>query len=279
MTCPTARERLADLLLAPADRPGDDDLRAHLLTCADCRAEFASLRLTLDALDAAAAPPPSPRLRLAVHAAIDEAKRSLRSPASGAAGRRAAASLRPGSPALWLRGLVPLAACALVALGFMLGRHSGAPTGPAPAPDPATERELARLNARLDAVSQTVESALLPEHPASERLQRVLARASTAKPAAGATAELLEALALDPSVSVRLSALDALYARADQPTVRAGVIACLAREPSPLIQVAMIDFLVGARDRAAEPEFRRLVADTKADLDVRESARRALDQL
>jgi hypothetical protein len=178
-----------------------------------------------------------------------------------------------------LRSLLPFAACALVALGFILGRHSAPSAGPTRPVDPATERELARLNARLDAMSQTVESVLLPEHPANERLRRVLARASAPLPAAGATAELLEALALDPSVNVRLNALDALYARAGQSAVRAGVIACLAREPSPLVQVAMIDFLVGARDREAAPEFRQLVADPKADVDVRESARRALDQL
>jgi hypothetical protein len=219
---------------------------------------------------------------LAVHAAIDEAKRLERSPALSQPGRFSPSTARTRTSVLWFRRLLPFAACALVALGFLLGRHSGAPaTAPAPAPaaDPATARELARLNARLDAMSQTVESALLPQHPANERLQRVLARASVAQPAAGATAELLETLALDPSVTVRLNALDALYAHADQSAVRAGVVACLAREPSPLVQVAMIDFLVGARDREAEPEFRRLVADAKADVDVRESARRALDQI
>ena len=41
----------------------------------------------------------------------------------------------------------------------------------------------------------------------------------------------------------------------------------------------MIDFLVAVRDREAAPELRKLVADDKADADVRESARRALDQI
>jgi hypothetical protein len=41
----------------------------------------------------------------------------------------------------------------------------------------------------------------------------------------------------------------------------------------------MIDFLVAARDRDALPEMRKLIADDKADADVRESARRGVDQL
>jgi hypothetical protein len=277
MTCSTARDRLTDLLFAPAGRAGDEDLRAHLLACADCREELASLRLTLDALDAAPAPRPSPRLRLAVQAAIEAARREQRAPALNAPGRRASAPRR-GAAVLWFRGLLPFAACALVAIGFLAGRHSSAPLQSGTA-DPATARELARLNARLDAMSQVVESSLLPRQPANERLQRVLAQASLTQPTTAATAEFLETLALDPSVNVRLNALDALYPRADQPAVRAGVIACLAREPSPLVQVAIIDFLVGARDREAAPEFRKLLADARTDLDVRESARRALDQL
>jgi hypothetical protein len=41
----------------------------------------------------------------------------------------------------------------------------------------------------------------------------------------------------------------------------------------------MIDFLVAARAREASPELRRLLVDSKANGDVRESARRAMDLL
>jgi hypothetical protein len=41
----------------------------------------------------------------------------------------------------------------------------------------------------------------------------------------------------------------------------------------------MIDFLVASRAREASPELHKLAADDRADADVRESARRAIDLL
>src|SRR5476649_2894466 len=90
---------------------------------------------------------------------------------------------------------------------------------------------------------------------------------------------LINSLAFDPSVNVRLNALNALYAHSDQEVVRAGVLACLPRETNPLVQVSMIDFLVGSKAREARPELTKLSADEKADTDVRDSARRAIDLL
>jgi hypothetical protein len=282
MNCTTARDRLPELLLAPCARAEDADLRAHLAACPDCRSEQASLQRALDALEAAPGPPPSPRLRQAVRAAIEAAKRAQRA-ALAQPSRRARPALAPFARRPWRRLLLPLAAAGLVALGFIAGRRSSSPASSLAATpigtDAANRQDIARLNARLDAMSQVIASSLLPQRPGNERLQRVLAEGSAAPANRRVAAGLVESLALDPSVNVRLSALDALYAHADDPTVRASVVACLNREPSPLVQVAMIDFLVGARDRDATPEIRKLAADDKTDLDVRESARRALDQL
>jgi hypothetical protein len=41
----------------------------------------------------------------------------------------------------------------------------------------------------------------------------------------------------------------------------------------------MIDFLAAAREREASPELLRIAGDDKANADVRESARRAIDML
>jgi hypothetical protein len=91
--------------------------------------------------------------------------------------------------------------------------------------------------------------------------------------------QLISALALDPSTNVRLSALEALYPYADRDVVRAGVLASLPRESSPLVQVSMIDFLVAARDREASPALQQLVRSDQIDQSVREAAKRALVQL
>jgi hypothetical protein len=53
----------------------------------------------------------------------------------------------------------------------------------------------------------------------------------------------------------------------------------LPREQSPLVQLAMIDFLTAVRDRDAAPAFQKLSASPLADPSVRVAAERALTQL
>jgi HEAT repeat protein len=145
--------------------------------------------------------------------------------------------------------------------------------------DAATQRELADLRKKVDSMGQLVGYSLLQRQPANERLKGILATQDLAAPGDRVLTQLISALALDPSTNVRLSALEALYPYADQEVVRAGVLASLTREQSPLVQVSMIDFLVAARDREAAPTLQQLVRADKVDRSVRDAAKRALVQL
>jgi hypothetical protein len=73
--------------------------------------------------------------------------------------------------------------------------------------------------------------------------------------------------------------LDALYPHAEQQLVRAGVLASLPREQNAMVQVAMIDFLVAARDRDATSELEKLARNESIDRVVRDAAKRGLAQL
>jgi hypothetical protein len=157
--------------------------------------------------------------------------------------------------------------CALVALGFIFGERA------------ATQRQLADLRARVDTVGQLVEQSVLQKRPAGDRMETIFTAATIQKPDERVIDGLINSMAFDPSVNVRLNALNALYAHSDQEVVRAGVLACLPRETNALVQVSMIDFLVGSKAREAKPLLMKLEADDKADADVRDSARRAVDLL
>jgi Putative zinc-finger/HEAT repeats len=284
MNCTNIREKLSELALRGETAGDDASLRAHLDACPDCRREYASLRQAADALGALPQPRPSPRLRAAVFASIESEKRAIRAERAASRGdpslnRRAAGTGRP----FWRRFLQPLAGCALLAIGFAAGgRFTRAPApdaNPPAAADTAERRELADLRKRVDSMAQLVEYSVLQKRPLNDRLERVMTAATVEKPDRSVIDGLIDTLAMDSSANVRLNALNALYAHADRDVVRAGVVACLPRETSPLVQVAMIDFLVGAHDREAAPELRKLAVDTRADQDVRESARRAVDEL
>jgi hypothetical protein len=268
MNCQTCREHMAELADAKLDTAAAASVRGHMESCPDCRREFETLSRTLGALDALPSSPPSHRLRAAVAGLIETEKLTLREERAWASSIRSAGSPRGGPRPPWTRLLLQAAGvCTLVALGFILGERT------------ATQRQLADLRARVDTMGQIVEQSVLRKRPTGDRLEAVLALGTTRKPDERAIDGLINSMAFDPSVNVRLNALSALYAHSEQDFVRAGVLACLPREPNPLVQVSMIDFLVASRASEASPELRRLVGDRNANSDVRDSARRAIDLL
>lgn len=286
MNCVRIREQLPSLLDDRLATAAAREIRAHLAGCPECEQEFTTLSQTLRALDAMPAPSPTPRLRARVYAAIAAEQHALRSPAPITAPQTPPAKSTGRSLWFWL--VQPLAAAALLVLGFTLGiRNNVAPASqPAPvtqpvAADAATQRELADLRKKVDTMSQLVGYSLLQQQSRSsnERLRGVLTSASVEKPDDKTINDLIGALALDPSANVRLNALEALYPHANQEVVRAGVLSSLPREQSPLVQISMIDFLVAARDREATSTLQKLSGNDQVDSNVRAAAKRALTQL
>ncbi len=272
MNCTRAREIFPELLDERAATPAAAEARAHLADCPDCQREFASLSQTLSALDAMPVQKPTPRLRANFYAMLEEEKHSAASVQATALRER-----RAQRASFWRIVLSPIAACALLAAGFYVGTRYAPSAAPA---DPASKTEVANLQKQVTKMSQLLADSLLQQQqrPANERLNKVLA-ASTEQPSDKVLNDLIGTLALDPSVNVRLRALEALYPHGDEKAVREGVLTALTREESPLVQVQMIDFLVATRDREAAPALERLTLAASTDTNVREAAKRALAQL
>lgn len=277
MTCQIAREAFPEFLdsrTAPTARMGE---RSHLAACPDCQREFAALTRIATALDETPSALPSGRLRQRFYAMLEEEKHSARSIHLAAEREHHARGL-----SLWRWLGLPLAGCALLAAGFVGGtRFSARSPEPQGHSDPEARRQLADLQQRVNAMGQLVGYSLVQQRhsPTVDRLQGVLTSASRENPPPQVINELISALALDPSAHVRLSALDGLAAHLEQEVVRAGVLACLAREENPLVQVSMIDLLATARDASARPAIEKLSTNVATDRNVRDAARRALAQL
>jgi hypothetical protein len=256
-------------------------VREHLKTCLTCQREWAALQeisLKLDRLPPVA---PSPRLRAQFYAMLDTHRREetgSRSPfvlmRSGL--DRFFAALVPARP-LFQFALT----CAVLLLGLLLGSRYLPLAAPAPATDPALVRELAALREKVDSMGQLqlVTYSLLQQQPTGERVKAVLATLDRKQTDQRVVSGLLNTLAFDPSVNVRLSALEALYPHANLAEVRSAVAASLPRETSPLVQVTMIDFLAGTRDPAALATLETVSRTPTYDQAVREAARRALAML
>ncbi len=283
-------QRIQDELLLEALHDGAlppgaaDAVRAHLLTCDACRAQLASLEALAAQLDRIPVPPaPTDRMRAGFQAMLDAEKRALSAasasprPASGL--DRFFARFFPRRPAYQFA-----ASLSLLALGLFVGARYLAPETKRPViaqtentlANAASAAELAELREQVNNMGRLVTYSLLQQKSTSERLQSVLATLQLKTPDRRLLTDLVGTLALDPSVNVRLSAVEALAPHTGEDLVRAGLIAALPRETAPLVQVAMIELLAAARDTEAAPIFARLMLDERADPSVRETARRAL---
>ena len=257
----------------PADESAP--LRAHLANCPTCQREWAALQEMTRKLDALPVAEPSPRLRENFYAMLETHQREADAPSPFALARgridRFFAALLPAQPALQFAF-----ALALLLGGLFAGRHYLAPKAVVAVPDESAKAELAALKAQVNSMSQLVTYSLLQQQSTGDRLQTVLAKMDLKSPDRKVLTDLVGALAFDPSINVRLSAVEALAQHADDSLVRAGVLSVLTRERAPLVQVAMIELLAGARDQTAQPVFEKLSRDEAADKNVRDAARRAL---
>lgn len=281
MTCEKAREALPELLDPRTPAAAQGEARAHLASCPACQRDFAALSRTAEALDAMPTPQPSPRLRRHFYAMLEEEKHSAESV------RLAARRVHRTALARWL--LSPLAAAALVALGFALGQRTAPRAVPeTPAPVDTTRRELTALRDQVAKQNEQIErmtkvfvaqTLMQQQSPANTRLNNVLAKARQETVDDKSLEQLVLALTLDPSVNIRLRALEALYPHSDRQVVRAGVLAALPREHNPLVQLELIDLIATAQDANAAPMLEQISADESAHAAVRDAARLALAQL
>lgn len=279
MNCQRIQDHFIDYQAGTLPAHEATKVREHLKTCLECQRAWAGLQQTLLTLDKLPELEPSPRLRANFNLWLEEAQAELDAPSPFALARSRVdsffAALLPSRPALQF---------ALTVAVLLVGVVAGTRLLPKAEPqvivqaDPATQQELADLRAQVESMSSVVNTHLLTQ-PATNRLQGVIAALNEGEADDRTLARLLNTLAFDPSVNVRLTALEALYAHVDLAPVRAGVLNALPRESSPLLQVAMIDFVVASRDEGAVPALDQLTRDPGTDAVVREAARRGLVQL
>jgi hypothetical protein len=185
--------------------------------------------------------------------------------------------LRGGAPRLspgWTLWRPIAAAAALVlalAVGVFMGRHW---------PGPGTDNnDVKALRQELSQVREMLTRSLMQQGAASDRIKGVGAVSQLQDPRAELLTSVVDTLMHDPDVNVRLAALRALDRFRQDSAVRQGVVRALAREESPLVTIALIDFVVDMKNDLAIDALRNLARDTSRDAAVRESAAIAAERL
>jgi hypothetical protein len=146
-------------------------------------------------------------------------------------------------------------------------------------PDTNQQSAIAEMRGELQGMRQMVALSLLRQESASERLRGVTWSAGFDRPTPEVLGALLDTLQHDGNVNVRLAAIDALRQYGTDTRVREALVRALPADPSPLVQIALIDAVVALREQRSAEALRALEARPDTNQSVRQRARRGLQQL
>jgi hypothetical protein len=268
MTDPSCEQ--AKTLMAAAWAPNELDeaqvawLRMHLNGCAECSEEMAVLGGMWQRLGDLPVPEPSPALRQRWEQTLEAltVPRYAARPAHPAWWRQ----FWPANPA-WQMAIAALCLAAGLGAGLSLQRGT-------------SERdEVARLRDEVASTKEMVALSLLQQQSAVDRLRGVDYSARMPSMEPQVVTALVRAVNLDANVNVRLAAIDALGKVANNTGVRESLQEALPQEDSPMVQAALIDYLVEAHDRNAVGTIRDLVAKPDVNPAVRERGNYAMRRL
>jgi len=267
MECEQIAQLLPDYLQGDLRPDQQHDVEAHLKQCADCAEEIVLWeKLFLLPIEQ---PSPASRARFEAMLQAYRADRSTE-PKGNSPWRERFSSWNSFG---WLHAPLSRVAwsAALLAIGFISGLSL--------ANSRSRSQDLAALESQLASMKQMVVLSMLQQQSAGARLEGVTWSTRDQQLDPKVLSALLHTLRHDPSVDVRLAALDALSRHSAQPQVRTSVVNALQDQQSPLVQVALIDQLVEWHDREAAPHLEKLRQSPNLNPTVRQRADWAISKL
>jgi hypothetical protein len=263
MTCDKIQERFADYLTGDLDEAGRAEVQSHIAACAGCREDLENLTLAWAKLGVLPEEQPGSAVRSRFYAMLEDYK---------AAPAPAPAKARWTE---WFSFRRPAFAASLSAVLLLVGLGGGwlLSRGRIGGPD------YANLSRQVQDMRQQMALSLLGQPSASDRLQGVGYSAAVKNPNTTTLEALFKAVDTDPNPNVRLAAVDALYLFRDRDGVRERLVTSLSAQGYPLVQVALIDFLVEVREAKAVEALKKLIEAGELTPEVKQRAEQGLKQI
>ena len=263
MMCDHAKELMAASWLrelSPADEAG---LKQHLAECAGCVAEMGALTAMWHRLGDLPAPEPSRALDVRWQATLESLI-----PKESLAPKNEPVKWKWAD--LWPRSfewqMAIAAACLVIGLGagLFIPRRDG---------------EIRQLRKEITTTRDMVALSLLQQQSATMRLRGVDYSGQMPSLQPEIVKALINAVNEDSSVNVRLAAIDALSKAAGSGGVVESMAQSLERQDSPMVQAAILDYLVDARNPQSVGAIEQFVKQPNLDPMVIDRARTAVKEL
>ena len=261
MNCHSIQNRLTEFITGQLDDTANEAVRSHLGQCQDCRARFQELAAAWDSFGRLPRPEPSKRLRRRFYAFLEQEKKI---PAT----RQKTVNFR-----FRISWMTPrLAAVAAIFLaGLFFGYEIGAQR--------ARNGRLLELGQEVQSIKQQMSISMLQQQSSFERMKGVQISTEVSQPGDLLIQMLFSKINTDPSVPVRLAAVDAVALFSDRENVQTLLINSLLNQESPLVQVAIIDQLNMVREKTALKALKMLIESQDTQSDVKTYAEKILQEI
>jgi hypothetical protein len=146
-------------------------------------------------------------------------------------------------------------------------------------PSPKISNQMSQMNEEIMQMKELVMINLLDQPMASERLKAMNMITASSDNNNQIIKSLLHTLNNDSDVNVRMAAVEALLAFANQNPVREGLKNAVNNQNSPLVQLTLVDGLVAIKDKTAVPIFENLIASNNIHQAVKKRSREGINKL
>ena len=164
---------------------------------------------------------------------------------------------------------VVVAAVALV-FGFLIGYLMKLPS---------QKTEISSLSKEVSDLKEMMMLSLLEKESASERLRAVSLTEEMSGASVKVTQALLQTLNNDDNINVRLAALEALAPHSKDAHIREELVRSIARQDSPLVQVALAELMVALQEKSSVKELEKILQSESTPRDVKKKIRQSITVL
>jgi len=126
---------------------------------------------------------------------------------------------------------------------------------------PGNSIQLEQMSAEVKQMKEVMMLTMLNQPSPSERIKAVSSVNSISNSDSKVINALIETLNNDPDVNVRLVTVEALSGFTQNPQVRQGLIQSIAKQKSPLVQIALADLMVSLREKNSVEPLKDLLKD------------------
>jgi hypothetical protein len=142
----------------------------------------------------------------------------------------------------------------------------------------ADNNELQALSKEVTNLKEMMMLSLLQQESATERLKAV-SLTHEFDASKKVTEALIQTLNNDKNINVRLAALEALKPYTDDSEVRTLLVQSIAKQDSPLVQVALAELMAQLQVKSSVKEFEKLLDSERTPQEVKKKIKESIERL